>query len=384
MAKQKKAPDNAGIEMSKSKAKREERRKEVQKAKRDARVTRTVGITAAAVVALLVLAIVGRQLYILAIRTTPGTDYSAGLTEDGRIENADLATAVTLADYKNISVPEEEIAATEEEIENSINSTLESHKELVTDDTLTIADGDEVNIDYVGTVDGVEFEGGNSGGNGYDVTIGSGSLVDDFEQQLIGHKPGEEVTVEVTFPENYNEEMAGKDASFAVTINGIRQTPELTDSFVAEQLSDSEGVSTAAEYRAKVADDFRKSHLRDYLSEYVVEHSTINTYPDKYVKATKSLLKYGDNNNGTAMEDEIAYEKELTDRARERVKEAMVYQAIFEDAGLSFDVEAYFAGQAEEIGEEYVESMKEMYGAGFLAQSEKRLMAVDHLVELYQ
>lgn len=384
MAKQKKAPDNAGIEMSKSKAKREERRKEVQKAKRDARVTRTVGITAAAVVALLVLAIVGRQLYILAIRTTPGTDYSAGLTEDGRIENADLATAVTLADYKNISVPEEEIAATEEEIENSINSTLESHKELVTDDTLTIADGDEVNIDYVGTVDGVEFEGGNSGGNGYDVTIGSGSLVDDFEQQLIGHKPGEEVTVEVTFPENYNEEMAGKDASFAVTINGIRQTPELTDSFVAEQLSDSEGVSTAAEYRAKVADDFRKSHLRDYLSEYVVEHSTINTYPDQYVKATKSLLKYGDNNNGTAMEDEIAYEKELTDRARERVKEAMVYQAIFEDAGLSFDVEAYFAGQAEEIGEEYVESMKEMYGAGFLAQSEKRLMAVDHLVELYQ
>ena len=384
MAKQKKAQDSAGIEVSKSKAKREERRKEVQKARRDARVARITGIAVVAAAALLILAVVGRQLYILAIRTTPGTDYSAGLTEDGRIENADMATAVTLADYKNISVPEEEVAATEEEIENSINSTLESHKELVTDETLVIADGDEVNIDFVGTVDGVEFEGGNSGGNGYDVTIGSGALVDDFEQQLIGHKPGEELTVEVTFPENYNEEMAGKDASFAVTVNGIRQTPELTDAFVAEQLSESEGVSTVAEYRAKVADDFRRSHLRDFLSDYVVANSTINTYPDKYVKATKSLLKYGDDNSGTAIEDEIAYEKELTGRAEERVKEAMVYQAIFEDAGLTFDADAYFAEQAEEIGEEYVESMKEMYGAGFLTQSEMRLMAVDHLVELYQ
>ena len=66
------------------------------------------------------------------------------------------------------------------------------------------------------------------------------------------------------------------------------------------------------------------------------------------------------------------------------MKEAMVYQAIFEDAGLTFDADAYFAEQAEEIGEEYVESMKEMYGAGFLTQSEMRLMAIDHLVELYQ
>lgn len=384
MAKQKKAQDNAGIEMSKSKAKREERKKQVQKAKRDAHIAKIVGMVAVTLVALLIMAAVGRQLYIMAIRTTPGTDYSAGLTEDGRIENADMAATVTLADYKNISVPEEEVAATEEEIESTINSMLESHKELQTDAALEIADGDEVNIDFVGTVDGVEFDGGNSGGNGYDVTIGSGSLVDDFEQQLIRHKPGEEVTVEVTFPEDYNEEMAGKDASFAVTINGIRKIPELTDAFVAEQLSESEGVSTVAEYRAKVADDFYRSHLRDFLSSYVVENSTINTYPGKYVKATKSLLKYGDNNTGTAIEDEIAYEKELTARAEERVKEAMVFQAIFEDAGLSFDADAYFAEQAEEISKEYVENMKEMYGAAFLAQSEMRLRAIDYLVELYQ
>lgn len=384
MAKNKTTQANAGTEVSKSKAKREERRKQVQKAKREARAARIAGIAVALIVGAAIVVVVGKQLYIMAIRTTPGTEYSAGLTADGKIENADMATALTLADYKNISVPEDEVAATQEEVEDEIESMLESYKELSTDADLVIADGDEVNIDYVGTVDGVEFDGGNSGGAGYDVVIGSGSLVDDFEQQLIGHKPGDELTVEVTFPEDYNEEMAGKDASFAVTVNGIQKTPELTDEFVAENLADTEEVSTVAEYRTKVEEDFHKDHLQDYLSDYVVENSTVNTYPSKYLKATKSILKYGDTNMGMEDEDEIAYEKELTERAKEQVKEAMVYQAIFEDAGLSFDIDAFFAEQTTEESKEYAESIKEMYGEGFVAQSEKRKMAIEHLVGLYQ
>lgn len=384
MAKNKTTQANAGTEVSKSKAKREERRKQVQKAKREARAARMIGTVVALIVGAAIVFLVGKQLYIMAIRTTPGTEYSAGLTADGKIENADMAKALTLVDYKNISVPEDEVAATQEEVEDEIESMLESYKELSTDADLVIADGDEVNIDYVGTVDGVEFDGGNSGGAGYDVVIGSGSLVDDFEQQLIGHKPGDELTVEVTFPEDYSEEMAGKDASFAVTVNGIQKTPELTDEFVAENLADTEEVSTVAEYRAKVEEDFHKDHLQDYLSDYVVENSTVNTYPSKYLKATKSILKYGDTNMGMEDEDEIAYEKELTERAKEQVKEAMVYQAIFEDAGLSFDIDAFFAEQTTEESKEYAESIKEMYGEGFVAQSEKRKMAIEHLVGLYQ
>lgn len=373
---------DVSTDVSKSKAKREARRKQVEKEKRQKRVSRTLGYLVTTVIALAIIAVVGRQLYILAIRTTPGTDYSAGLTDDGKIENADMSAAVTLADYKNISVPEDEVAATTEEVDGQINSTLESYKELNTDPNLVIADGDEVNIDYVGTVDGVEFEGGNSGGAGYDLVIGSGSFVDDFEQQLIGHKPGDEVTVDVTFPEDYNEEMAGKDASFAVTIHGIQTVPELTDEFVAENLSETEEVSTAAEYRAKVEQDFREEHLSEYLKNYVVENSTINSYPKRYVKAVKSLLKNGD--QGTEIDNEIEYEKELTQRAEETVKETMVYQAIFEDAGLVFDADARFAEMAEESGEEYVDSLKERYGAPYLAQSEMRQMAEEHLVGLYK
>lgn len=380
MEKKKSARTGESTGVSKSKAKRETRRKQIQKAKREAGAARIMWTAVAVVIAAGILFIVGRQLYILAIRTTPGTDYSAGLADDGRIADADMAAMVALADYKNISVPEEEVVATEEEVEDEITSTLESYKELSTDENLEIADGDEVNIDYVGTVDGVEFEGGNSDGAGYDLTIGSGTFVDDFEQQLIGHKPGEEVSVEVTFPEDYNEELAGKDAVFAVTVNGIMTTPELTDAFVAENLADTEEVSTAAEYRAKVENNFYQEHLQDYLTTYVLENSTINSYPRKYVKATKSILKNGDENSGMETEDEIAYEKELTQRAEEEVKENMVYQAVFEDAGLSFVADAYYAEQVETMGEEYVER----YGAGYLAQGEIRQMAIDYLVGLYQ
>lgn len=95
-------------------------------------------------------------------------------------------------------------------------------KELLKDTSLTVEDGDKVNIDYVGTVDGVAFEGGSTNGAGADLTIGSGSYIDDFEDQLLGSHPGDTVEVNVTFPENYGkEDLNGKDAVFTVTVNGI-------------------------------------------------------------------------------------------------------------------------------------------------------------------
>lgn len=92
-----------------------------------------------------------------------------------------------------------------------------------TDASLTVEDGDTVNIDYVGSVDGIEFEGGSTQGQGTDLVIGSGSYIDDFEEQLIGAHPGDEVDVYATFPDPYNNnpDLSGKEALFEVTINGI-------------------------------------------------------------------------------------------------------------------------------------------------------------------
>ena len=92
-----------------------------------------------------------------------------------------------------------------------------------TDASLTVEDGDTVNIDYVGSVDVVEFKGGSTQGQGTDLVIGSGSYIDDFEEQLIGAHPGDEVDVYATFPDPYNNnpDLSGKEALFEVTINGI-------------------------------------------------------------------------------------------------------------------------------------------------------------------
>lgn len=407
MAKKDKMTDkddkNMASDISKSKAKREQRKKAVAK---DRRHKRTVKITGAAVVAVIIVIIAaaaGKNIYLAAMRTTSDSDYSAGLTADGKIEGVNVAETLTLADYANITIPADEVAATDEEVENSINSTLTSHRGPSTDETLEIKDGDTVNIDFVGTIDGVEFEGGNSNGAGSDLVIGSGTFIDDFEQQLLGHHPGEDITVEVTFPENYqNTEYAGKDASFAVTINNITVTPELTDDFVAANFA-GEGLSTVEEYRASVENRYYEQHLEEYLDNYIIENSTVNSYPSAYLKKLRALTKYNDELTlqysasfgmtgydnpwdlmGGEISDELSYEKDLRERAKEIAKTAMVYQAIFENAGLTIDMDTAIAEMTEENGEDYVTNMTETYGAGYMAQNEIQETVMDYLMELYK
>jgi trigger factor len=109
--------------------------------------------------------------------------------------------------------------------EDSADDVEAEESGLYTGTDIAVADGDTVNIDYVGTVDGVEFSGGNTQGYGTDLVIGSGSYIDDFEEQLIGHYVGETVEVKVTFPDPYlnNEDLSGKEAVFETVINGIYQ-----------------------------------------------------------------------------------------------------------------------------------------------------------------
>ena len=113
-------------------------------------------------------------------------------------------------------------ASTASSAASASSASTSASASLQTDTSLTIEDGDTVNIDYVGSIDGVEFEGGNTKGNGADLVIGSHTYIDDFEEQLIGHHPGDSVDVTVTFPEDYGkDELNGKEALFKVTVNGI-------------------------------------------------------------------------------------------------------------------------------------------------------------------
>lgn len=141
---------------------------------------------------------------------------------------------VKLENYKGVEVTKDVPEVTEEMITEELNRMLDKNSRLV-DVERNVEDGDIVNIDFKGFVDGEEFEGGNA--EGYELTIGSHTFIDNFEEQLVGKALNEEVEVNVTFPEGYSrEDLASKPAKFEVKINAIkvREIPELNDEFAAD------------------------------------------------------------------------------------------------------------------------------------------------------
>ncbi len=159
-----------------------------------------------------------------------------------------LKPDVTLGKYKGVEVTKTEVTVTDEEVEADLNRQRENNSRMVTVER-PVEDGDIAVIDFEGFVDGNAFEGGK--GENYSLGIGSHSFVDNFEEQLIGKNTGDEVDVNVTFPENYQaKELAGKPALFKVSIKEVKekQLPDLDDEFASE-VSD---FDTLAEYREDI------------------------------------------------------------------------------------------------------------------------------------
>ncbi len=156
---------------------------------------------------------------------------------------------VKLGEYKGISVAKSEVSVTDEEVEQVIEREREQNARSVVVEDRAIENGDTAVIDFEGFIDGAAFEGGKA--ENHSLEIGSHSFIDTFEDQLIGHRSGEELEVNVTFPEEYHDEdVAGKPAMFRVLIHEIRtkELPELNDEF-AEDVSE---FDTLDEYRADV------------------------------------------------------------------------------------------------------------------------------------
>ena len=384
--------------VSKSKQKREERAQNAAKKKRNSLIAKIISIViAVAVIGLAVFGIV-RVIIKEANTIAASGDYSAQLDDNGFVKGIKATDYVTLCDYKNIEVPLSEVTYTDEEFKNVIDQNLSAHQVLKEEGV--VADGDKVNIDYVGTMDGVEFEGGNSGGNGYDLTIGSGQFIEGFESQLIGHKAGEDVTVKVTFPEDYSQaDLAGKPAEFAVTIHGIYANPEYNDDFVKENYPDMG--STVAEYEQALKDEYYEGSLKDYVTNYVVDNSTVNKFPSKYLKNLKSTTKFSDVQSYEYMnqmyqqygmesgsfEDFIGmsddeYNADIIDRAQKFAKADLVYQAILETEGITL-TEADAEANVKEMygGDEYYNSSVETYGKGYTNKNAVKNKAVDIALE---
>ena len=178
---------------------------------------------------------------------------------------------VTLGKYKGVQVTKIDTTVTDEEVEAALEKEQQKNSRTVTVTDRPVANGDTAVIDFEGFVDGIAFEGGK--GENHPLEIGSHSFIDTFEDQLVGHNAGDEVEVNVTFPEKYQAaDLAGKPAVFKVKINEIKakELPELNDEFASEVSE----FDTLAEYK----EDLRK-HL-----EVEKENEAKRTKEDEAIK----------------------------------------------------------------------------------------------------
>jgi trigger factor len=191
-----------------------------------------------------------------------------------------LKPEVTLGTYKGIKVEKKTVVVTEEEVMAQIDKEREQNSRTITIEDRAVQDGDITVIDFEGFVDGVAFEGGK--GENYSLTIGSHSFIDTFEEQLIGKAIGEEVEVNVTFPEEYQaKELAGKPALFKVTVKEIKvkELPELDDDF-AQDVSE---FDTLDEYKANITATIKenkekenKTAQENEVVDKIIENATMD------------------------------------------------------------------------------------------------------------
>lgn len=187
---------------------------------------------------------------------------------------------VELGEYKGLEVSKEDTDVTDEEIEQQLKESQERMAELTVKEDGQVENGDTAVIDFEGFVDGEAFEGG--AGNDYSLEIGSNSFIPGFEEQLVGAKTGEQKDVEVTFPEEYHaEELAGKSATFKVTVNEVKakELPELNDEFAKELDEEVEGLDAL---RTKMKENLKaekenasETQMRDQLVQKAAENSTV-------------------------------------------------------------------------------------------------------------
>ncbi len=175
-----------------------------------------------------------------------------------------------LGEYKGLELKKREVTLTDEDVENEINRILDRHAKMVVVDD-GVQDEDMVQISYKGYVDGEAFEGGSA--EKYSLGIGSNTFIPGFEDQLKGHKAGEDVEVNVTFPEDYHaENLQGKDAKFDVHISEVRrkELPELTDDFV-KMVSSAENIADFRETTKQRLEDSTARQIDDDLRNQAVD-----------------------------------------------------------------------------------------------------------------
>lgn len=265
----------------------------------------------------------------------------------------DVEKCVTLGDYKGVTVEKTIQSVTDEDVQNEIDNALANYPVEVDQ---AAKEGDTVNIDYVGKIDGEEFDGGSD--QGADLKLGSGKFIDGFEDGLIGARKGETRTLNLTFPEDYTQDLAGKAVEFTVTVNAVKEPlSEPTDQWVADNI---EGYDNIADYKAGIRSEQEESNeqtaenqVRYAAWTQVIDNCTINEYPETLVEVGKKLYeqqvetyaKYAGmeldayiESSGLTQEE---YQSNMEEYGKNVAAQALVCQAICNKEGLAIGDDDY-------------------------------------------
>ena len=265
----------------------------------------------------------------------------------------DVEKCVTLGDYKGVTVEKTIQSVTDEDVQNEIDNALANYPVEVDQ---AAKEGDTVNIDYVGKIDGEEFDGGSD--QGADLKLGSGKVIDGFEDGLIGARKGETRTLNLTFPEDSTQDLAGKAVEFTVTVNAVKEPlSEPTDQWVADNI---EGYDNIADYKAGIRSEQEESNeqtaenqVRYAAWTQVIDNCTINEYPETLVEVGKKLYeqqvetyaKYAGmeldayiESSGLTQEE---YQSNMEEYGKNVAAQALVCQAICDKEGFAIGDDDY-------------------------------------------
>lgn len=231
-----------------------------------------------------------KYLFSLAVILT-----ASALTGCGKDDSSEsYEKYVTLGDYTGMTIDRIKTTVTDDDVQEEVQNDLYTNADYTEVTDRAAQNGDTVNIDYIGKIDGAEFDGGSDAD--FDLELGSGTFLSDFEDGIVGMKTGETKDITVTFPEDYDGELDGKTAVFSVTVNSITEVtlPEYNDSYV----QDNYGFDTTAEFEASLKSDLQEQYdddahytaCADALTQ-AVDNASFDGYPQELYDTTKTQVE---------------------------------------------------------------------------------------------
>jgi len=329
--------------------------------------------------------------------------YSDGIDANGYWKGVKALDYVENFNYRQIAIPADAHHVSDAYLQLQIETIMAGYASRIPVTDRAVAYGDTVNIDYVGKIDGVVFDGGSTMNVGVDVAIVASEDVDNTErfldaflQQLIGQMPGKTFDIEVSFPADYQEiTRQGKEAVFTTTINYIVEMEELSDDFVARNLFTSNGWSTVDEMISGLRSGTQKKYVQQYIEQYLRTEVAVKSIPDPLMKYQENTFVYNFQKHVDSLGMELEeYLQEYEDCSSmeefmaagysdlvENATYLLLVQAVAEDMGMSVSDEDLTDYSTEYLWSSDYSPQVEEYGLPYVKQAVLRQKVLDYISE---